>query len=273
MPEDQVQNPHRGDEQVEDACRYIRRSVPFTVKTGIILGSGLGGVCRAFETVGEFSYRLIPHFPVSTVKGHRGRLVVGKRGRLKAFIMDGRVHRYEGYPIDRVTFPVSVLHRLGVSTMVITNAAGAVSPRLLPGDIMLIQDHLDLMWETASEVASGPQVWRRPYYSKCLLDLALGLGRNLGIPVKKGVLLATTGPSYETRAEVEFARQVGADAATMSTIPEVMRCHQLGMAVLGMSLITNVAASHQASHEEVIVSAARGSNDLQRLILAVVDAL
>lgn len=258
---------------VDEASQYLGKAIPFSVRTGIVLGSGLGAVREAFETVRAFPYEEIPHFPVSTVRGHRGQLVLAKRGRRRVLIMDGRVHLYEGYSFSQVTFPIMVLRKLGVSVMIITNAAGAVSAKLTPGDVMLIEDHVDLMWTGASELSRGPQIMRQPYYSRRLTDLAHDIGVAEGIPVKRGVLLATTGPSYETRGEVEFSRKVGADAATMSTIPEVKVCHQVGIAVLGMSLITNVAASHAGGHEKVVGFAEKGSKHLKALILGVIDAI
>jgi purine-nucleoside phosphorylase len=258
--------------EIAEACEYLSRRVPYRPRLGIILGSGLGGVRSAFRTVRAFPYRDIPHFPVSTVHGHRGELVLGERGALRAWIMDGRVHLYEGRDLARVTFPVTVLARLGAGTMIITNAAGAVSGRLLPGDIMLIEDHMDLMWKGVPGLTDRPQVRHRPYYSRRMLDLAERMAREKRVRAVRGVLLATTGPSYETPSEVEFARKIGADAATMSTIPEVTVCHRLGVAVLGMSLITNVAAHPKGGHEEVLVSARRGSRNLEKLILAVAGA-
>jgi purine-nucleoside phosphorylase len=261
------------DSQADEAAEYLRKSLPLRPKTGIVLGSGLGALREPFTPVRTFPYGDIPHFPVSTVRGHEGRLVVARRGRRGVVIMDGRVHRYEGYSFSTVTFPVRVFRKLGVSAMIVTNAAGSINVRFAPGDIMLIEDHIDLMWTGVSELASGPQVMHRPYYSGRLTALAGEIAAANRIPVKKGVLFATTGPSYETPAEVEFARKVGADAATMSTIPEVTLCHQLGMAVLGMSLITNVAASHMGGHEEVVGFAEKGSRDLRTIIAGVIDAI
>jgi purine-nucleoside phosphorylase len=251
------------------AAAYLSRSVPYRVSLGIVLGSGLGGVREAFRTVRAFPYRDIPHFPVASVEGHKGELVLASRGDVRAWIMDGRVHLYEGHTYHRVTFPARVLARLGVTTMIITNAAGAVNPDLSPGDIMLIEDHINLMWTVVPEVGGGPQVMHRPYYSKRMLDLAESVAREIGVRAKRGVLLAASGPSYETRAEVEFARKIGADAATMSTVPEVTACHRLGVTVLGMSLVTNLAAQPKGGHDDVLISAGRGSKHLERLVLAV----
>jgi purine-nucleoside phosphorylase len=260
-------------EGVDQAAAYLRKFIPFRARVGLILGSGLGVVREQFRAVAEIPYGEIPHFPVSTVHGHVGRLIVGRRGAHKVLIMDGRVHRYEGYSFEKVTFPIAVLHKLGVTTAIITNAAGAVNRRLTPGDIMLITDHIDLMWQGVSDVSRSPQAIHKPYYSRRLIEVAREVGARERIPVEKGVLLAQTGPSYETRSEVEFARKSGADAATMSTIPEVTVCHMLGLSVLGLSVITNVAASHGSGHEDVVSSAGQAGHDLGRLIVGILGKI
>ena len=259
--------------QVEAARAYLAPRIPWTVKTSLTLGSGLGRVREAFETLRAFPYREIPHFPVSTVVGHRGELVVAKHGSLRLLILDGRVHRYEGYSWSQVTFPIRVLHALGVTTAMLTNASGAVSPRFKPGDIMLIDDHIDLIWKGVAELSTGPQAMRRPYYSRRLTDLAEEVARRSGIPARRGVLLASTGPAYETRREVEFARQMGADSVTMSTVPEVTVCHQLGMSAIGMSLITNVAAAHEGGHATVVGFAETASRNLREVVLGVLGEI
>jgi purine-nucleoside phosphorylase len=148
-----------------------------------------------------------------------------------------------------------------------------VSPRVRPGDVMLIDDHIDLIWRGVTEVSPGPQALRRPYYSKRMTDLAEEVARTKGIAAKRGVLLATTGPQYETKREVEFARKMGADSVTMSTVPEVTVCHELGISVIGLSLITNVAASHAGGHAQVIGFAETASRNLRELVLGVLDAI
>jgi purine-nucleoside phosphorylase len=259
------------DYGVEEARRFLAPAAPFPVRTGIILGSGLGVVRRAFRAVRAFPYGEIPGFPVSTVRGHRGEVVFAQRAKARVVILDGRVHCYEGYSRDQVTFPARVLHALGVKTIIVTNASGAVSGKVRPGDIMLLEDHIDLIWTGVTDLGRGPLVARRPYYSKRLGQIALGVGLARGIPVKQGVLLASTGPAYETLAEVEFARKMGVDAVTMSTVPEVTVCRRLGISVLGLSLVTNVAASHSGGHEKVIDFAARASRSLRALILGVLE--
>jgi purine-nucleoside phosphorylase len=158
--------------------------------------------------------------------------------------------------------------------MIVTNAAGGISSKLSPGDVMLIDDHIDLMWRGVPEMSDGPQVWHRPYYSRRLTDLAEETGIRSGVAVKRGVLLATPGPSYETTAEAEFARKIGADAVSMSTIPEVTACHRLGIAVLGMSLITNKAPVDPGTgHEEVVSLARKGGRDIGKLVLEIAASI
>jgi purine-nucleoside phosphorylase len=261
------------ESKAEEAGAFLRRSVPHSAPLGMILGSGLGGLREAFRTVRAFPYESIPHFPVSTVHGHRGELVLACRRSTRVWIMDGRIHTYEGYRLAEVTLPIAVFKRLGVKVLIVTNAAGAISGHLEPGDLMLIEDHIDLMWKGVHLTGEERQAWHRPYYSSSLLARASELALRLGIPVKSGTLLATSGPSYETPSEVEFARKIGADAATMSTIPEVTRCHQLGIAVLGISVITNKAAKPQGGHEQVVESARRGSRRLEKLVLEIADSM
>lgn len=262
-----------GEERVEEARRFLASGAPFRVRTGLILGSGLGVVREAFRTARAVSYREIPHFPVSTVRGHRGELVFASRGQTKLIILDGRVHRYEGYSWDQVTFPARVLAALGVRTLIVTNASGAVSARMKPGDVMVLKDHIDLIWKGTTDLSRRPTVVRRPYYSERLSELALDVALAQGISARRGVLLGSTGPAYETTSEVEFARQMGADAVTMSTVPEVTVCHELGVTVLGLSLVTNVAASHAGGHEKVIDFAAKAGRNLRTLVLGVLEAL
>jgi purine-nucleoside phosphorylase len=261
------------EDWVREAKAYLTPRLPFSVRTSLTLGSGLGPVREAFETVRAFPYNEIPHFPISTVAGHRGELVLAKRGSRRLAILDGRVHRYEGYSWSQVTLPIRVLHALGITTVILTNASGAVSPKLKPGDIMLIEDHIDLIWKGVAGVSAGPQVLRRPYYSKRMTDLAEDVARARGIAATRGVLLASTGPAYETKREVEFARKMGADSVTMSTVPEVTVCHELGISVIGMSLITNVAAGHAGGHADVIGFAQTACRKLREVILGVLEAV
>jgi purine-nucleoside phosphorylase len=259
--------------EINEAAAFLRKGLTSRARFGVVLGSGLGEVRSAFRIRRRIDYAAIPNFPVSTVAGHRGELLLGERGGKRAWIMDGRVHRYEGHSFSRITLPARVLGALGVKTMIITNSAGGVGPGIEPGDLMLIEDHIDLLWGSLRELSHEPAVVHKPYYSRNLIELAEEVARRAGLGVKRGVLLATTGPTYETRTEADFARKVGADAVSMSTVPEVTVCHQLGISVLGVSLITNLAAQHVGGHQKVIDFAAVASKNLSTLISGVIDAL
>ncbi len=261
------------DREVEEASAWLARDSAPRARFAIVLGSGLGEVRAAFRILRSIGYADIPGFPVSTVAGHRGRLLLGRRGAKTVWIMDGRVHRYEGHSFARITLPVRVLARLGVRTMIITNSAGGVGPGIEPGDLMLIEDHLDMLWGGLEALPAGSRIARRPYYSPELMRLAEDAARRGKVRLKKGTLLATTGPTYETRAEVGFARRIGVGAVSMSTVPEVTACRGLGVDVLGISVITNLAAGHAGGHEKVIDLAARASKNLGRVIAGVIDAL
>jgi len=259
--------------EIREATAFLSRGLTSRARLGVVLGSGLGEVRSAFRVRRRIDCADIPGFPVSTVAGHRGELLLAERGRKRVWIMDGRVHRYEGHPFSRVTIFVHVLAALGVKTMIITNSAGGVGPGIETGDLMLIEDHIDLLWGSLSELSHRPAVVHKPYYSPGLIALAEDVARREKVELKKGTLLATTGPTYETRAEARFAREVGACAVSMSTVPEVTVCHQLGIGVLGISLITNIAAHHGGGHQKVIDFAARASKNLGKVISGVIDSL
>ncbi len=257
--------------EVEAARLAIEAKLGRTSQILIILGSGLGSVREGFRVRDSLPYGEIPGFPVSTVSGHRGQLLLAERNRKHIFIMDGRVHLYEGYPFWKVTLPVVALIGAGVRKVIVTNAAGSVSPFLEPGDLMIIVDHINMMWGKVR--VSNLKSRRMPYYNRSLIEAAIEIGMRLRLPLKTGVLLATTGPSYETPAEVEFARKIGADAVTMSTIPEVTVCRTLGVPTLGISLITNRAARHIGGHKKVVDFASRSSENLKELLQALVDTI
>lgn len=258
---------------IREAAAFLSRGLTSRARLGVVLGSGLGEVRSAFRVRRRIDYADIPGFPVSTVAGHRGELLLAERGGRRAWIMDGRVHRYEGHSFSRVTLFVRVLAALGVGTMIITNSAGGVGPGIEAGDLMLIEDHIDLLWGSQRELSHRPAVIHKPYYSPGLIALAEEVARRERVALKKGTLLATTGPTYETRAEARLVRRIGADAVSMSTVPEVTVCHQLGLGVLGISLITNIAAHHGGGHQKVIDFAARASKNLGKVISGVIDAL
>lgn len=240
---------------------------------GIILGSGLGSLAERIKTEISLSYNEIPGFPVPLVSGHKGSLISGKIGNTGVLVFQGRLHYYEGCtPLD-VTFPVSLLNRLDVKTLIVTNAAGGISRGLKPGDLMLIIDHINLMGINPLmgliKKDKAPFVDLSEAYDRGFIKIMEGVGRKRRIKLKQGVLAAVSGPSYETPAEIRMLRSFGADAVCMSTVPEVIMARYYGMRVLGVSLITNKAAGlspSRLSHEEVVAIGEKKVDDLYAII-------
>jgi purine-nucleoside phosphorylase len=254
---------NRSNAEIQRAVEYLRRRMRPVPEVGIILGSGNGAVADAVEGAALIPYQRIPHWPVSTVKGHEGSLVVGALGGRRAAVLRGRTHVFEGYTAERTIFPVRVLLRLGVKTLIVTNAAGAVNPEFLPGDLMLITDHLNLMGLGGVNPLAGPNDDRvgprfpdmSRAYDPALRDAALRAAAETGSALRQGVYACVAGPSYETPAELRFLRSVGADAVGMSTVPEVIAARHGGMRVLGISVISNRAnldGQHPPMHDEVL---------------------
>jgi purine-nucleoside phosphorylase len=234
--------------------------------TAVILGTGLGELAEEVAAEAVIPYREVPGFPHSTALAHKGRLVCGTLAGQPVVMLQGRCHLYEGYPLAAVTFPTRILHALGIRTLIVTNAAGGINPQYSVGDVMLIDDHINLMWQSSSlapQVDSGRSRAHRhggtPFYDFELGQRALALSRASNFPLHRGVYVAVTGPSYETRAEYRAFRRLGGDCVGMSTVPEVLTAASLGMRVLGLSTVTNVArpdAPQTVSAEEVVHVAA-----------------
>lgn len=267
---------------VDEAVRFIRELWPKdTPQIGIVLGSGLGGFADTLEDPSVLDTSSIPNWPVSTVEGHRGRLVLGKSGPRRVLVLQGRVHYYEGYPIQKVAFPIRVFGRLGITHLIVTNASGGIRSDLLPGDLMLITDQINLMGSNPLIGPDEPAFGGRfpdmsaPYDPVWIRDAEI-CADELGIPVKKGILAATSGPSYETPAEVRMLRQLGADAVCMSTIPEVIAAAQMGIRVLGISCVANPASGlgkGKLTHEEVRRNVARSQERFTRLVTGLLRRL
>jgi purine-nucleoside phosphorylase len=247
--------------KTEKAVRHILKVTKARPSLGVILGSGLGALAEKVTGKVTLPYSAIPNFPVTTVEGHKGNLVLGTISGAPVALMQGRFHFYEGRTMVEVVFPVEVFYGLGVNTLVVTNAAGGIRDDLNPGDIMLITDHINLMGTNPlvglAEVFKGGErfVDMTGAYDKGLARTAKLAAQKSGIVLKEGVLAALTGPSYETPAEVRMLRALGADAVCMSTVPEVIMARYLGMKVLGLSLIANSAAGiceKGLTHEEVL---------------------
>lgn len=246
--------------QIQEAAAFLETKINKKPEIGLILGSGLGVLADEITDAIAIPYEDIPHFPVSTVEGHAGELVIGSLSGKIVAAMKGRFHYYEGYRFQEVTFPVRVMKQLGINTIVVTNAAGGVNESFEAGDLMLITDHLNFMGGNPLIGSNDSRLGVRfpdmsEAYSKSLRQLAKKAADRLNIAVREGVYAGNTGPVYETPAEVRMARVLGADAVGMSTVPEVIAARHGGMEVLGISCISNMAAGildQPLTHDEVI---------------------
>lgn len=264
-------------EQVEEAAAWIRGRTDARPEIGLILGSGLGVLAEAMKDATAIPYRDIPHFPVSTVEGHAGELVVGEAAGRPVVLMNGRFHLYEGHPVQAVAFPVHVMKALGVRTLVVTNAAGGVNTAFSPGDLMLIEDHLNLTGQNPLVGPNDERIGPRfpdmsEAYSARLRELARATAEELGLRLVSGVYAGLLGPSYETPAEIRMLRTLGADAVGMSTVGEVIAARHAGLEVLGISCISNMAAGilpQPLSHREVLETAER----VKERFLGLINAL
>ncbi|MRG86474.1 purine-nucleoside phosphorylase [Salinibacillus xinjiangensis] len=247
--------------KMKDAASFISSKLNQQKPSlGLILGSGLGVLAEEIENPIAIPYEEIPHFPKSTVAGHKGQLVVGSLEGQQVIAMQGRFHYYEGYTMEQVTFPVRVMKALGVSQLIVTNAAGGINESFQPGDLMLIQDHINMMGDNPligpNEEEMGPRFPdMSEAYNKKLIKHAEACADKLQLSVQKGVYVGNPGPTYETGAEIRMLRTLGGDAVGMSTVPEVIVANHAGLKVLGISCISNMAAGildQPLSHEEVI---------------------
>jgi purine-nucleoside phosphorylase len=246
--------------ELADAVKLIQSRSKLRPVVGLVLGSGLGAFARTLERATTIPYAEIPHFAPATAIGHSGELVLGEVQGVPVAVMAGRLHYYEGYSMRQVVFPVRVLGRLGVRTVVMTNAAGSVNVNYKPGELMVIEDHINLMGDNPMIGANEDELGLRFFdmtdaYDPDLRQIAEKACWAAGVPVRHGVYIAFNGPSYETPAEIKMARTMGADAVGMSTVPEVIAARHMGMRVLGISCITNMAAGvlkKKLHHQEVL---------------------
>lgn len=265
------------------AARVIHSRTQHQPRIGIILGSGLDSLADQVMHADRISYRDVPHFPASTVHGHSGELVIGKLSGADVLMMRGRAHYYEGYAMAETTLPIRVMRELGITTLIVTNAAGGVNENFRAGDLMLITDHINLVGMTGLNPLRGPNDEtlgpRFPdmtaAYDPALSDVARACARDLKIELREGVYVMLAGPSFESPADVRFIRLIGADAVGMSTVPEVIVARHGAMRVLGLSLISNsLAPSHaQVTHEEVLAAGKTAAPKMAQLIKAVVGKI
>jgi purine-nucleoside phosphorylase len=271
-------------EQIDAAAEMIRSRLPHRPRVGLILGSGLGEMVKAVEDAETIAYSDIPNWPVGSVQGHKSQLVSGKLAGQDILIQQGRTHYYEGFEMDHLTLPVRVMQRLGVEILIVTNAAGAINPDYLPGDLMLIVDHLSLLTMSGPNPLRGPNLSefgeRFPdmsqSYDRQLMDLARQAATSQGIEMREGIYVALSGPSFETPADLRFLRIIGADAVGMSTVPEVIVARHGGMRVLGISGISNKAnldGSTITTHEEVLQAGTEIVPKLKAILMGVLQQL
>ncbi len=268
-------------ERVEAAADFIKSRTKVRPGIAVILGTGLGALAREIEDKEIIPYSKIPHFPTSTVIGHTGQLSLGSIGRKSVVAMEGRFHRYEGYSLEEVAFPVRVMKRLGAGTLIISNAAGGMNPLFEAGDLMVISDHINLMGDNpligVNDERLGPRFpdMSQPY-DRRLIALAGEVAREEKIKIQKGVYVAVTGPNLETAAEYRFLRLIGADAVGMSTVPEVIVAVQSEMRVLGISCITDEClpdALKPADIRVILKVAAGAEPKLTRLMSQVIQKM
>lgn len=263
--------------QVAETVAAIRRQWQGRAEVGVILGSGLQPLVERVAIEAEFDYADLPHFPRSTVKGHGGRLLAGTLGGRQALVMEGRFHRYEGWTLAQVTYPVRVMRELGCGMLVVSNASGGLNPSYGSGDIMVLDDHINMLFDNPlfgiNDDELGPRFpdMSAPY-DRPLREAALAAARKLDCVAHKGVYAGFTGPSFETRAEYRMLRRLGADAVGMSTVPEVIVANHAGMRVLGLSVITNLCRPDcldETGHEEVLEAADSASRKMTAIVEAV----
>ena len=266
-----------------DAVAAVKRALPANAKptVGLILGSGLGAFADTLEGRVALPFEKIPGFPPSTIVGHAGNLVYGKKSGVELLALQGRVHYYEGHDLARVAFPARVLIASGCKTLVITNAAGGVDPTLKGGDIVILSDHLNLLGGSPLRGPNDDTLGPRfpdmtEAYDKKLRALAAAAGRDVGMALREGIYAASPGPQYETPAEVRMLRTLGADLVGMSTVPEVIAAAHMGARVLGLSCCTNLAAGvtgEKLSHDEVTETAARVRDQFIALLARIIERL
>jgi purine-nucleoside phosphorylase len=262
-------------QKIREAVKAIQSQSSIQPKVGLILGSGLGSIADQVTDAVAIPYSQIPHFHSTAIEGHAGKMVLGKMGGVPVVMLQGRFHFYEGHSMEDVVFPTRTICGLGIHTLLVTNAAGGINTRFRPGDLMLIEDHLNLMGDNPlkgpnlSELGPRFPDLSEAYHRECLNSMR-STATELDIAVHTGVYAGLLGPTYETPAEVRMLRTLGADAVGMSTVPETIAANHLGVRVAGLSLITNFAAGlspHKLSHQEVIDTSKMAAEKMKRLLI------
>lgn len=264
---------------INEAVSYIRKNIPEIPETAIILGSGLGKIVDHLEIQAEIDYHSIPHFPVSTVEGHAGKLISGKLGETTVLVMQGRFHYYEGYEMSQVIFPIRVMKFLGIKTLIVSNAAGGMNPDFEIGDIMVINDHINLMPNPLLGKHIPEFGARFPdmseTYDRELLGKVHELSEELQIPIHEGCYVGVTGPTLETPKEYQYFRIIGGDAVGMSTVPEAIAAHQMDMRIFAVSVITDLGVPGRImklTHDDVMKAAENTAPLLTKLIIRLINS-
>ncbi|PWT71060.1 MAG: purine-nucleoside phosphorylase [Bacteroidetes bacterium] len=268
-------------QQLHEATAFIRKQYNHEPSVGIVLGSGIGNLVKEISVEKEIEYKDIPHFPVSTVSGHEGKLIFGILRKRRVVVMSGRFHYYEGYTAQQVVFPIRVLKFLGIKTLLISNAAGGMNPSFRVGDLMIIRDHIGLFTVNPligpNDDKIGPRFpdMSEPY-NRDLIQKAKLIANRSGIPVKEGIYAGVTGPTFETRSEYKLLHIVGGDAVGMSTVQEVIAAVHMGLDVFAMSIITDIGIREEdniITHEEVLREAKNAEPKLTAIFKDLIDEL
>jgi purine-nucleoside phosphorylase len=270
--------------EIDAASEYIKARIQELPEIGIILGSGLGGLANSIENPVVLPTYEVPSWPISTVPGHEGKLVFGRLDGKVVMALQGRVHYYEGHPISKIGLPIRVMQRLGIKTLILTNAAGGLNPDFQAGDVMVMRDHIAFMQFGGENPLRGPNLDefgpRFPDMSQVydleLADLAVAAAKKAGISVREGVYVWLAGPSFESPAECRFLRAAGADSVGMSTVPEAIVARHGGMRILGLSGITNkidISGKNAATHEEVLEAGVSLAPKMTQIIHGVLKAI
>jgi purine-nucleoside phosphorylase len=268
-------------DQIAEAAAAVRSRWGGKPTIGVVLGTGLGALAQDIQAATTIPYSDLPHFPQSTVQGHAGELVCGQLNGRAVVAMSGRFHAYEGYSLQRITFPIRVMKALGCGVVILSNAAGGLNPQFRTGDLMLIEDHINLMGDNPLIGPNDERLGVRfpdmsEPYDHGLLDVARRLALDEKLPLQQGVYVAVSGPNLETRAEYRFLRTIGADAVGMSTVPETIVARHSQMKVLGFSIITDMClpdALEPATHAAILAVANEAEGKLRRLVRRIVEAL
>jgi len=265
-------------DKILETAEFLKGKMKTQPDTAIILGTGLGGLSKEITDKMEIEYKVIPNFPVSTVEGHKGKLIFGKLGEKDIIAMQGRFHFYEGYCLKEVTFPIRVFRELGIKTLFVSNASGGTNQNFKVGDLMIITDHINFILDNplvGPNIDYGPRFpSMHEAYDKKLIAKADAIAEEMGIKVQHGVYLATKGPTFETPSEYRMFRLWGADAVGMSTVPEVIVAVHCGIKVFGISVITDMGGGEEVvevSHEEVQIAAAQAEPKMMAIMREMIN--